>query len=571
MDRPWYKFYQEDVPHSFDFPRIPLFSLVDRTAEHFPDAVAMSFYGRKIRYREFQALTRKMADVLRRLGVKKGDRVAIMLPNCPQTVITYYGALRIGAVVVNTNPLYVEREMTHQFNDAGAETLVTLDLFYEKSMKTMQKTRLKRIIFTGVQDFLPFFLKFLYPLKAKREGQWVEVSPSPGEGVYRWKDLMKEATDQVKDEEVESEEIALLQYTGGTTGVAKGVMLTHRNLVANAYQVRLWIPSAVEGEEKALAVLPFFHVYGMTTAMNLAVLIAAEMILVPRFEIKQILHIIHKERPTIFPGVPTMYQAINTMEGVHKFDLSSIKYCISGAAPLPLEVMRRFKELTGAKLVEGYGLTEASPVTHANPLEGVIKEGSIGIPFPDTDSKVVDLETGEDLPVGEAGELCVKGPQVMKGYWNMEDETKKVLTEDGWLKTGDIARMDEDGYFFIVDRKKDMIIAGGYNIYPRDIDEVLFTHPKVLDAVAVGVPDPYRGETVKAFVVLKPGETATEEEIIAYCRERLARYKVPKLVEFRDELPKSLIGKVLRKVLREEEIKKYQQQKKESPESAGDN
>ena len=518
----------------------------------------MSFFGKKIRYSELQSQTRKMADILFHLGVRKGDRVAIMLPNCPQTVIAYFGALRLGAIVVNTNPLYVEREMVHQFNDAGAETLITLDLFYEKSKNTMKQTRLKRIIFTGIQDYLPFLLRLLYPLKAKKENQWVEIQEL--EGIYKWRNLMKEATERIENEKIDPEEIALFQYTGGTTGVAKGVMLTHRNLVANAYQVRLWIPQAVEGQEKALAVLPFFHVYGMTTAMNLPILLAAEMILIPRFEIRQILQTSHKERPTIFPGLPTMYQAVNMMEGVEKFDLSSIKYCISGAAPLPLEVMKRFKSLTGAKLVEGYGLTEASPVTHANPLEGLIKEGSIGIPFPDTDSKIVDLETGEDLPVGQAGELCVKGPQVMKGYWNMPEETEQVLTGDGWLKTGDIARMDEDGYFYIVDRKKDMIIAGGYNIYPRDIDEVLFSHPKIQDAVTVGVPDPYRGETVKAFVVLKPGETATEEEIIAFCRERLAKYKVPKLVEFRDELPKSLVGKVLRKVLREEEIKKYQKQ-----------
>ncbi len=558
MDRPWYRFYDANVPHFFDYPKIPLYSLLDRTADHFPGAIAMSFFGKKLRYRELQSQTRKMADILYRMGIRKRDRVAIMLPNCPQTVITYFGALRLGAIVVNTNPLYVEREMIHQFNDAGAETLITLDLFYEKSKNTMMQTPLKRIIFTGVQDYLPFILRYLYPLKAKKEKQWVEIPKQ--EGIYKWRDLMREACEREVNEEVDADDVALFQYTGGTTGVAKGVMLTHRNLVANAYQVRLWIPDAVEGEEKALSVLPFFHVYGMTTAMNLPILMAAEMCLIPRFEIKQILHVIHKERPSLFPGVPTMYQAVNMMEGVEKFDLSSVKYCISGAAPLPLEVMKRFKSLTGAKLVEGYGLTEASPVTHANPVNGIIKEGSIGIPLPDTDSKVIDMETGEELPVGQTGELCVKGPQVMKGYWNMPDETEQVLTQDGWLKTGDIARMDEDGYFFIVDRKKDMIIAGGYNIYPRDIDEVLFTHPKVQDAVAVGVPDPYRGETVKAFIVLKSGETATEEEIIAYCREKLARYKVPKLVEFRDELPKSLVGKVLRKVLREEEIKKRQQQ-----------
>jgi len=556
MNRPWFQFYQTDVPYSFNVPELTLPSLLDKTAESFPDAVAASFFGKKISYRALQTLTEKMADVLYSLGVRKGDRVAVMLPNCPQMVISYFGALRLGAVVVNTNPLYVEREMVHQFEDAGAETLITLDLFYEKAKNSMEETALKRIIFTGVQDFLPLILKWLYPLKAKREKQWVEIPP--GEGIYHYRKLMKNTVSRGERVDISPEETALLQYTGGTTGIAKGVMLTHKNLVANAYQTRLWLADARDGKEKALSVLPFFHVYGMTTAMNLSVLTAAEMILVPRFEVKQILHTIQKERPTIFPGVPTMYQALNSVEDVEKYDLASIRYCISGAAPLPLEVMKKFKALTGANLVEGYGLTEASPVTHANPLKGTNKEGSIGIPFPNTDSKVVDMESGEDLPVGEVGELCVKGPQVMKGYWGKEEETRQVLS-DGWLKTGDIARMDEDGYFYIVDRKKDMIIAGGYNIYPRDIDEVLFTHPKIQDAVAVGVPDTYRGETVKAFVVLKPGEQVTEKEIIAFCRERLAKFKAPTLVEFREELPKTMIGKVLRKVLREEEIKKQQQ------------
>jgi len=557
MNRPWFQFYQTDVPHSFNVPELTLPSLLDKTAGRYPDAVAASFFGKKMNYRALQALTEKMADALFSLGVRQGDRVAIMLPNCPQMVISYFGALRLGAVVVNTNPLYVEREMVHQFNDAGAETLITLDLFYEKAKNSMEETTLRRIIFTGVQDFLPLILKWLYPLKAKREKQWVEIPPA--DGIYHYRNLMKNTVARNEKVDVLPEETALLQYTGGTTGIAKGVMLTHKNLVANAYQTRLWLADAKDGKEKALSVLPFFHVYGMTTAMNLSVLTAAEMILVPRFDVKQILHTIQKERPTIFPGVPTMYQALNSVEDVEKYDLASIRYCISGAAPLPLEVMKKFKALTGANLVEGYGLTEASPVTHANPLKGTNKEGSIGIPFPNTDSKVIDMETGEDLATGEVGELCVKGPQVMKGYWNREEETRQVLN-DGWLKTGDIARMDEDGYFYIVDRKKDMIIAGGYNIYPRDIDEVLFTHPKIQDAVAVGVPDAYRGETVKAFVVLKPGEQVTEKEIIAFCRERLAKFKAPTLVEFREELPKTMIGKVLRKVLREEEIKKQQQE-----------
>ncbi|RLC69430.1 MAG: long-chain fatty acid--CoA ligase, partial [Chloroflexi bacterium] len=343
---------------------------------------------------------------------------------------------------------------------------------------------------------------------------------------------------------------------GGTTGVPKGAMLTHKNMLANAIQVRHWLVDAKEGGEVMLSVLPFFHVYGMTVCMNMAIYIGSAMVLLPQFKVKEVLEAINKYKPTLFPGVATMYVAINTYPEVSKYDISSIRACIAGAMPLPYEVWTKFEEITGGKLVEGYGLTEASPVTHCNPIYG-LRKPCIGLPFPDTEAKIVDLETGEkELPIGEIGELAVRGPQVMKGYWNMPEETKMVLKPDGWLLTGDIAKMDEDGYFYIVDRKKDMILSGGYNIYPREIEEVLYAHPKVKEVAAVGVPDEYKGEVPKVFIVLKEGETATEEEIIAYCKENLAKYKIPKYVEFRKELPKTMVGKILRRVLAEEEKKK---------------
>ena len=343
-----------------------------------------------------------------------------------------------------------------------------------------------------------------------------------------------------------------MQYTGGTTGVPKGAMLTHRNLMANVHQVLAWAPGLEPGREVMLGVLPFFHVYGMTVSMNFGIALGAKLVLLPRFDIKQVIQAIERHKVTLFPGVPTMYVAFNTFPGIEKRDIRSIKVCISGAAPLPVEVQERFEKLTGAKLVEGYGLSEAAPVTHCNPIYGKRKKGSIGLPLPSVDARVLDPEF-RPLPPGEAGELAVKGPNVMKGYWNRPEESAAALRE-GWLLTGDIARMDEEGYFYIVDRKKDMIIAGGYNIYPREVEEVLYQHEAVLEAAVAGVPDPYRGETVKAFVVLKDEYKGkvTEKELEAFARERLAPYKVPKLWEFRDELPKTAVGKVLRRVLREE-------------------
>jgi len=358
--------------------------------------------------------------------------------------------------------------------------------------------------------------------------------------------------------EVAPDDRAVFLYTGGTTGVSKGAVLQQRNLVANIYQVKSWCTDLREGKEVALAVLPFFHSYGLTTLLNLGLTSGGKLILMPRFVLEDVLNAIDKLKPTLFPGVPTIYVAINNAPDLHKYHIQSIRICISGAAPLPVEVQQQFEKNTGGRLVEGYGLSETSPVTHANPVYGKRKTGSIGLPMPDTEFKIVDVETGEkELPIGEIGELCIRGPQVMEGYLNMPDENAQSL-RDGWFYTGDIAKVDEDGYTYIVDRKKDMVIAGGFNIYPRDVEEVLYTHPKIMEAAVAGINDPYRGETLKAYIVLKEGETMTEEEVFEHCKANLAAYKTPKLVEFRPELPKTMIGKVLRRMLREEEEKKNQ-------------
>jgi long-chain acyl-CoA synthetase len=412
-------------------------------------------------------------------------------------------------------------------------------------------TRIRGVIVTSIKDYLPFPLKYLYPIKAWKQKLFTAVPYS--ESTLRFTDLVREHSPQASPCPVRLDDLALLQYTGGTTGLAKGVMLSHANILANVVQLAAWFTELRYGRERFLSILPFFHVFGMTVCMNLPLYSGSAMILVPRFELEQFLKVLHKSKPTLFPGVPTLFIAIVNHPRIQSFDLSSIRYCITGSAPMPVEVLRKFEELTGSIIIEGFGLTESSPVTHANPLKGQRKIGSIGIPLPSTEAKVVslDLEGGE-MPPGEHGELIVKGPQVMKGYWNMEHETAAAI-RDGWLYTGDIATVDEAGYAFIVDRKKDMIIAGGYNVYPREIEEVLYEHPKVLDAVSIGVPDPYRGETVKAFVVPKPGESLTERELIEFCRSRLAAYKVPRIVELRESLPKTTVGKVLRKELRREE------------------
>jgi long-chain acyl-CoA synthetase len=468
-----------------------------------------------------------------------------MLPNSPQFVIAFYGTLLAGGVGVNVNPMYTPRELRHQLQDAGAETLVILDQLLPRYQEVKAEVPVRLLVRTGIQDYLPFPKNLLYPLMLRRKGQ----APKALEGIP-WRAFLKRG--RPEPVAVDLDDLALLQYTGGTTGLAKGAMLTHRNLSSNALQVRAWIPDFREGEEVVLGAIPFFHVYGMTVAMNLALLGAAKLVLLPRPEIGPIVEAIEKHRVTLFPGVPTLYVAFNNFPGIEKRDLKSVRACISGSAPLPLEVAERFEKLTGAKLVEGYGLTEASPVTHCNPLYGERRLGSVGLPLPGVDAKVVD-EEGKEVPLGEVGELIVKGPNVMKGYWNRPEETQKAL-KDGWLFTGDLARMDQDGYFYIVDRKKDMIIAGGYNIYPREVEEVLYGHEAVQEAAVVGVPDPYRGETVAAFIVLKEAYRGkvTEKDIEAFCRANLAAYKVPRIIQFREGLPKSSVGKILKRELTKE-------------------
>jgi long-chain acyl-CoA synthetase len=554
MDRPWLKYYETNVPPNLQYPATPLFQFLNDSAKRYPENNAILFYGKGMTYRQLTEETNRFAHALIGLGVRKGDRVAIMLPNLPQCIIAYYGALKAGAVVVMTNPLYVERELQIQMADSGAETIIALDFFYPRIEKIKQQTSLKKIILTSVRDALPWLLSLLYPIKAKKEGQWIQIEKVPP--IYDMGELMKKAPESDPGVSVGSADLALLQYTGGTTGIPKGVMLTHQNLVANALQCRHWMPTLRERDEVFLGVIPFFHVYGMSACMNLAIYLGGTLVLFPRFITKDVLHLIQKTKTTIFMGVQAMYVAINNFSKVKEYDLSSIRVCISGAGPLHVEVQRRFEELTGGKLVEGYGLSEAAPVTHATPINGKRKEGSIGLPFPDTFAKIVDIETGKNpLAVGEVGELIVQGPQVMQGYWKKPKESGDVL-RDGWLYTGDMGRMDEEGYFFIVDRKKDMIKTRGENVYPREVEEILYRHPKVKDAVVVGLPDHFSGERIKAYVVTKEGEAATTEEILQFCRAELSKFKVPQQIEFRSELPKTIIGKVLRRVLIEEEMKK---------------
>ncbi|MFD2700427.1 long-chain fatty acid--CoA ligase [Paenibacillus shunpengii] len=550
-DKPWLPFYEAEVAPTCEYPNQNLAAFLVTSAQKFPHRPAMYFMGKSISYKKLLMLSYQMANVLRGLGVKKGDRVAIMLPNCPQVVIAYYGTLLLGGVAVMTNPLYMERELAHQMKDSGAKIIITLDTFYSRVENTVQETEIKHTIVTGVKDYLPLIKKWLYPIKAKKEGPLPVVSYN--NQVHSFTKLINSAAaDPILESVDAKEELAQLQYTGGTTGVPKGVMLTHMNLIANTIQSGNWCHQVEDGKERYLAALPCFHVFGLTCVLNQAIYRAGLMILVPKFEVNMILNLIRKKKPTLFPGAPTMYIALINHPRIKEYDLSSINACISGSAALPVEVQDTFEEMTKGRLIEGYGLTEASPVTHANPIWGKRKIGTIGIPFPDTDARVIHPETGEEMPVGEPGELIVKGPQVMKGYWGRPEETFETI-RNGWLFTGDMATMDEEGYFTIIDRKKDMIIASGFNIYPREIEEVLYEHPSVKEAVVVGMKDSYRGESVKAYIVLKDGAEPDPASLEQFCRSQLAAYKVPRQYVFRDSLPKTMVGKVLRRKLLEEE------------------
>ncbi len=560
--KPWLRFYEPHVPEHIEYPATTLPAVLDEVARQYPDHTALIFQNRKMTYREYNEAVNRFAAALQDLGVKKGDRVAVHLPNCPQFPIAYYAILRVGGIVVPCNPIYTAREMTHQLNDSGAQVIVTLSSTYPLIKGIRPQTELRHVIVAQIKTYFPPLLNLLFTLlKEKKMGHRVQIAGDAD--TYWFRELLARAPTDPAPVDVRPEDTAVLMYTGGTTGLSKGAELTHRNILVNAYQCKVWV-NATEAQEVSMAALPLYHSYAMTTCMNLSTITASTLLLIPDpRNIEDVLKNISRHRPSLYPGVPAMYVAINNYPDLSKYDVSSLKACLSGAAGLPVEVQQKFQELTGARLVEGYGLSEASPVTHANPIFGENRIGTIGLPWPDTEVKIVDVESGERVvPVGERGELCIRGPQVMRGYWNKPDETALTLraSDDGggpWLYTGDIATMDEDGYFRIVDRKKDMILgAGGYNIYPREVEDVLYEHPKVLEAAAIGVPVKGKGERVKVFVVLKPGETATAEEIIAYCRENLAPYKVPKFVEFRDALPKTLVGKVLRRVLLEEELKR---------------
>jgi long-chain acyl-CoA synthetase len=550
QDKPWLVSYEKGVPEFIEYEKVCLPAFLDRSAERFPERSALNFQGYRVGFRQLKEMVDRFATALSAFGVERGDRVALLLPNTIPCVAAYYAILKIGAIAVMNNPLYSDRELDHQFNDSGAKLLVTLDLLGNRMIDLRPKTRIKQIVISSIGDYLPFPKNWLFPLVAKKKKLAADVKPA--EEVFRWKAVLADHQPNPPSVALGYEDVAMYQYTGGTTGVSKGVMLTHANLSVNVQQCRAWFPTFKEGEEVMLGALPFFHVFGLTTAMNFAIYMAWENILVPKPQPEQLLETIGKFKPTFAPLVPTMYIGMLNHPDIDRTPLTSIKGCFSGSAPLPVEVIRDFEQRTGAVIVEGYGLTETSPVTHINPFAGAKRKvGSIGLPIPDTHCRIVDLNDGRtDLPAGEIGELLVKGPQVMAGYWNKPEATAETLV-DGWLHTGDIGQMDAEGYFYIVDRKKDMIISGGFNVYPRDIEEVFFEHPKVQEASAIGIPHSTRGEAVKVFIVLKEGLNATQDEMIAFCREKLAKFKWPTEVEFRTELPKSNVGKVLKKELRD--------------------
>ena len=553
----WTRHYDADVPASLDYPTVSLQSLLDQSAETYPDSTATIFFNAKRSYRSLSEDAKRFAAGLRALGVKQGDRVAIDLPNCPQFLIAFFGALRIGAVVVPCNPLYTPPELRYQLADSGAETIVVLSRGYPVVKAAREGTKLRNVIVSNIKEEMPPVLRLLFTIaKEKKDGHRVPFDGDPGAIAFR-KVLSLGGDDSAAA--VGADDIAVLQYNGGTTGLSKGAMLSHRALVANTLQCAAWFGKAMrEGKDAVMGVMPLFHVYGLTTVMNFAVFTGGAIILEPQLDLEHVMKDIQRHKPKLFHGAPRIYNAINNSPLAKKYDLRSITACISGSAPLLMETARKFRELTGANLVEGYGLTEASPVTHCNPVFDPAKNrfGTIGLTFPDTESRLVDLETGEkDVAPGEAGELLIRGPQLMDGYYNRPEETAQTL-KGGWLHTGDIATIDPDGYVAIVDRKKEMIIVSGFNVYPREVEEALATHPAVLEAAAIGVPHPVKGEEVKAFVVLTPGQTATADALIAHCRERLAPFKVPRAIEFRDTLPKTLIGKVLRRQLAEEDKKK---------------
>lgn len=578
----WHQHYDPGVKPSLDYPPYPVASFLEKTAQKYPDKTAIIFGGLAplmgeqhdiITFGRLNELVDRFAAGLQKLGLQKEDRVALYMPNCPQYLIAYYGILRAGGIVVPCNPLYVAREIEHQLKDSGAKFAIVLSMMYPNVKEVRALTSLQHVIVTNIKEYFPGLLKLLFTVaKERQDGHRVNISNDPN--TIWFQDILKTAPSSPHSVSIVPDDTAVLMYTGGTTGVPKAAQLTHSNVIANAFQSLQWLKGGgkADGEEIMVTALPLTHSYSMTVCMNLSVFNGYPQIVIPNpRDIKHVLSTINIHKPTILPGVPNLYNALNNHPGVKagKYDLHSINLCLSGAAPLPAEVQQKFQEITGGKLVEGYGMSETSPVTLGNPLGSGGRIGFIGVPLPDTEAKVVDLETrSKILGPGQAGELCVRGPQVMKGYWQMPTETANTLQVDGegklWLHTGDIVEMTEDGYFRLVDRQKEMILAaGGFNVYPRDIEERLYEHPKVMEAAAIGVPINSSDQRAKIFVVAKEGETVTEDELIEWCRQGLATYKVPKYIEFRDELPKSMVGKILRRQLMEEEEEQVEAEKSE--------
>jgi long-chain acyl-CoA synthetase len=550
QDRPWFQHYDPGVPHRLEYPAIPLHAFLKQSAQRFPNRPCTLFHGHAVTYGEMDAQTDHLAAALASMGVRKGQPVGIFMPNSAQFVMAFYAILKAGAVVVATNPLYTAREIEHQMNDAGVEILLCMSNFYRMVKEVQPKTKLRRLIVTNIKEYLPPVTRVLFTLAKEKAGG--HRATLTGDDVWLQDVLRQFASAPAPKVDVGPDDVALFQYSGGTTGLSKAAVALHRNLVANTLQIRAWMPQTKDGAETVLMAIPLFHVYGMVAGMSYAIQAAASMVMIPNpRDLPDVLQSIDKFAPSVFPGVPTMYNAINNNADVKagKYKVTSIKACISGSAPLMRETKDRFEALTGGKLVEGYGLSEAPTATHCNPLNGETRAGSIGLPFPDVDCHIVSLDDGVTvLGVGEVGELAIQSPNVMQGYHNMPGETAIAL-KDGWLFTGDIARMDEDGYFYIVDRKKELIKPGGYQVWPREVEEEISKHPKVLEVGVAGVPDAYRGETVKAWVVPRPGETLTVDEVRAWCKERMAPFKVPTQVEFRTELPKTTVGKILRREL----------------------
>jgi long-chain acyl-CoA synthetase len=547
FEKIWHKNYPAKVPKDFIPERIVMPDVLTRTSQRFPDTTALIFMGMKISYARLEALVNTFAKALTAVGVKKGDKVAMLLPNIPQVVIANYATWRIGAVAAQNNPLYTERELTHQLDDSDAKVLITLDLLLPRALKVKPFTKIEHIITCHINDYLPFPKKQLFPFVKKQMYRKVE----PQAGLSEFMDLMESCDAKPVKNEARWDEVGALIYTGGTTGVSKGVMLTHANISSNVQQLRSWFFDVEEDKESMLAIFPFFHSAGFTGIQNLTIWGGWTDILVPRPEPGIIIEMLRKYRPSFLPGVPTIFVGLLNTPEFRKIDLRFIKGFVAGAAPLSVDTIRELRELTGGDLINVYGLTEITPMGTASPWKGNIKPGTVGVPLPGTDLKIVDVDTGtKEMAQGESGEICFKGPQVMKGYYKKPEETAQVL-KDGWLYTGDIGFFDKDGYLTIVDRKKDIIVASGYNIFPQEIDEILYEHPKVLEACTIGVPDTYRGEAPRSYVVLKKDVQADKAEIIAHCKEKLASYKVPKDIVFIAELPKSAVGKILRKELRE--------------------